>query len=93
MGGEVSTESPVRTTDEDLSRLVEIEFAPVVIEDVGINVGEFGEDVPRRGPEGSRSVLAMVVDLVVTQVGTIFEHGGGIALVNVGEDIDRDIRV
>lgn len=95
LGGEVSTESPGRTTD-GLSRFVDIEFAPDVMteEDVGIKVGEFGEEVPRRGAElDSRSVLAIVVDRVVMETDAIFEDGGGIELVRVGDDIDRVIRV
>ena len=90
----MSTESPGRTTD-GLSRFVDIGFAPdVVTEDVGIKVGEFGEEVPRRGPElESRSVLAIVVDRVVMETDAIFEDGGGIELVKVGDDIDRVMRV
>lgn len=91
----MSTESPGRTTD-GLSRFVDVEFAPDVVteEDVGIKVGEFGEEVPRRGAElDSRSVLAIVVDRVVMATDAIFEDGGGIELVRVGEAIDRVIRV
>ena len=95
LGGDVSTESPDSTTDDDLSKFVASEFTPDADKlDVGIKVGEFGEEVPRRGPEEeSRSVLEMVADRVVTEFGTIFEDDGGIELLNVGDDTDRDIRV
>lgn len=88
-------ESPDNTTDDDLSRLVPSELAPgAPTLDVGIKVGEFGEEVPSRAAEDeSRSVLAMDVDLVVaTELGGIDDRGG-IELLNVGDDIDRDIRV
>lgn len=94
LGGDVSTESG-SPTEDDLSRLLVIGFVTGgTTVDVGIKVGEFGDEVPRRGAaDESRSVLDMLVDRVTTEFDAIAVVGGGIELVNAGADIGRDIRV
>ena len=93
LGGDVSTESG-SPMEDDLSRLLVSGFVPGGGTDVGIKVGEFGEEVPRRGPvDESRSVLDMLVDRVATECDVIAVEGGCIELLNAGDDIGRDIRV
>lgn len=67
-----SPDSPAAA--DEVSRLATFAGAVDAMVDVGIKVGEFGEEAPRRETEEeSRRVLVMVVDRAVTEFGAIVE--------------------